>query len=194
MSLAVRWRGAGGRRAGQSQRRRCRRPAPSMSTPRSACPRNCATLSEGQRRFSPTFPIGRRMTMASSAGRIAGRGPSSIQTRSPTGRPQHGPRSLDQSVPERLMGVLRQVIARDGAVRVTSGWRSAARTRRNSWHRRCEEVDFRVPGVHPQTVSSLERPDPYRYWSRPQLVTSWPSGGRRAGAAGTPTIVSRPSA
>ncbi|MET0604926.1 MAG: D-Ala-D-Ala carboxypeptidase family metallohydrolase [Beijerinckiaceae bacterium] len=63
-------------------------------------------------------------------------------------------------VPERLMTVLQQVIARYGAVRVTSAWRPAYRSRRNSWHRRCEAVDFRVPGVHPRIVIAYIRDMP----------------------------------
>lgn len=63
-------------------------------------------------------------------------------------------------VPERLMTVLQRVIDRYGAVRVTSTWRPPWRARRNSWHRRCEAVDFRVPGVHPQTVIAFVRDMP----------------------------------
>lgn len=63
-------------------------------------------------------------------------------------------------VPERLMRVVQQVIVRYGAVRITSTWRPAWRARRNSWHRRCEAVDFRVPGVHPRTVMAFIRDMP----------------------------------
>lgn len=63
-------------------------------------------------------------------------------------------------VPERLMLVLQRVIQRYGSVRVTSTWRPPWRARRNSWHRRCEAVDFRVPGVHPQTVIAYVRDMP----------------------------------
>ncbi len=63
-------------------------------------------------------------------------------------------------VPERLMRVVQQVILRYGAVRVTSTWRPPHRARRNSWHRRCEAVDFRVPGVPPRTVMAFIRDMP----------------------------------
>ncbi|WP_342362607.1 YcbK family protein [Terrarubrum flagellatum] len=63
-------------------------------------------------------------------------------------------------VPERLMTVLQRVIERYGAVRVTSTWRPPWRARRNSFHRRCQAVDFRVPGVHPQTVIAFVRDMP----------------------------------
>ena len=63
-------------------------------------------------------------------------------------------------VPEQLMRVLQSVILRYGHVRVTSTWRPAWRARRKSYHRRCEAVDFRVPGVSPQTVMAFIRDDP----------------------------------
>lgn len=63
-------------------------------------------------------------------------------------------------VPPRLMSVLQRVVERYGAVRVTSTWRPAWRARRNSWHRRCEAVDFRVPGVSPRAVIAFVRDMP----------------------------------
>ncbi|MGL4324232.1 MAG: D-Ala-D-Ala carboxypeptidase family metallohydrolase [Beijerinckiaceae bacterium] len=63
-------------------------------------------------------------------------------------------------VPEQLMRVLQSVILRYGHVRVTSTWRPAWRARRRSYHRRCEAVDFRVPGVSPQTVMAYIRDNP----------------------------------
>ncbi|MGL4811689.1 MAG: D-Ala-D-Ala carboxypeptidase family metallohydrolase [Beijerinckiaceae bacterium] len=63
-------------------------------------------------------------------------------------------------VPEQLMRVLQTVILRYGHVRVTSTWRPAWRARRRSYHRRCEAVDFRVPGVPPQTVMAFIRDNP----------------------------------
>lgn len=63
-------------------------------------------------------------------------------------------------VPEQLMRVLQTVILRYGHVRVTSTWRPAWRARRRSYHRRCEAVDFRVPGVSPRTVMEFIRDNP----------------------------------
>lgn len=63
-------------------------------------------------------------------------------------------------VPAQLMRVLQTVILRYGHVRVTSTWRPAWRARRRSYHRRCEAVDFRVPGVSPQTVMAFIRDNP----------------------------------
>ncbi|MBN9062230.1 MAG: hypothetical protein BGP06_07410 [Rhizobiales bacterium 65-9] len=83
----------------------------------------------------------------------------------PDEKPERPGLSMDKGtsvdcVPPRLMAVLDRVIERYGAVRVTSTWRPAWRARRNSWHRRCEAVDFRTPGVHPQTVIAFIRDMP----------------------------------
>ena len=59
--------------------------------------------------------------------------------------------SLD-CLPKLLKDVLGRVAAKYGAVKVTSTWRPAWRARRNSYHRRCEAMDFRVPGVKPRLV------------------------------------------
>ncbi len=83
----------------------------------------------------------------------------------PNERPEKPGLSTDpgtsvKCVPERLMTVIGRVIEQYGAVRVTSTWRPPHRARRNSWHRRCEAVDFRVPGVHPRTVIAFIREMP----------------------------------
>jgi uncharacterized protein YcbK (DUF882 family) len=55
-------------------------------------------------------------------------------------------------LPAQLKRVLDYVVKRYGAVRVTSTYRPAWRARRNSFHRRCQAVDFRVPGQSPRDV------------------------------------------
>ena len=60
-------------------------------------------------------------------------------------------------LPQRLKSVLNKVVARYGSVRVTSTYRPAWRARRGSYHRRCEAVDFRVPGHRPGEVLALVR-------------------------------------
>ncbi len=55
-------------------------------------------------------------------------------------------------LPPRLKTVLNKVVAKYGSVRVTSTYRPAWRARRGSYHRRCEAVDFRVPGHRPGEV------------------------------------------
>lgn len=55
-------------------------------------------------------------------------------------------------LPKPLKAVLDRVAEKYGALKVTSTWRPAWRARRNSYHRRCEAVDFRVPGVKPRIV------------------------------------------
>ncbi len=55
-------------------------------------------------------------------------------------------------LPTPLKRVLSAVVERFGGVHVTSTFRPAWRARRNSFHRRCEAVDFRVPGETPRNV------------------------------------------
>lgn len=55
-------------------------------------------------------------------------------------------------LPARLKSVLSKVAAKYGSVRVTSTYRPGWRARRGSYHRRCEAVDFRVPGHRPGAV------------------------------------------
>ncbi|MCU0902185.1 MAG: D-Ala-D-Ala carboxypeptidase family metallohydrolase [Cypionkella sp.] len=55
-------------------------------------------------------------------------------------------------LPVDLRRVLDAVVQRYGAVRVTSTYRPAWRARRNSLHRNCRAVDFRVPGQRPRSV------------------------------------------
>lgn len=60
-------------------------------------------------------------------------------------------------LPPVLKGVLGKVVSRFGSVKVTSTWRPAWRARRNSYHRRCQAMDFRVPGVRPREVLNFVR-------------------------------------
>jgi hypothetical protein len=55
-------------------------------------------------------------------------------------------------LPQRLRLVLGQIADKFGAVKVTSTWRPPLRARRGSYHKRCEAMDFRVPGVRPRVV------------------------------------------
>ncbi len=55
-------------------------------------------------------------------------------------------------LPAPLKRVLTALVERYGGVRVTSTFRPAWRARRHSFHRRCEAVDFRVPGETPRNV------------------------------------------
>lgn len=55
-------------------------------------------------------------------------------------------------LPPPLRRVLAAIVQRYGAAHVTSTWRPAWRARRNSFHRRCEAVDMRVPGQNPRAV------------------------------------------
>jgi Peptidase M15 len=78
----------------------------------------------------------------------------------PNEKPERPGLSTDPGVstkclPDVLQTVLQKVIARFGAVKVTSTYRPAWRARRGSYHRRCEAVDFRVPGVRPGEVLSV---------------------------------------
>jgi hypothetical protein len=55
-------------------------------------------------------------------------------------------------LPQRLKLILTKISDKYGAVKVTSTWRPPWRARRGSYHKRCEAMDFRVPGVRPRTV------------------------------------------
>ncbi len=55
-------------------------------------------------------------------------------------------------LPAELKRVLDAIVKEYGAVRVTSTWRPAWRARRNSFHRRCQAMDMRVPGHSPREV------------------------------------------
>ncbi|MCU0884670.1 MAG: D-Ala-D-Ala carboxypeptidase family metallohydrolase [Beijerinckiaceae bacterium] len=55
-------------------------------------------------------------------------------------------------LPAQLKLVLDRLVKRYGSVRVTSTYRPAWRARRNSFHRRCQAMDFRIPGQAPRTV------------------------------------------
>lgn len=60
-------------------------------------------------------------------------------------------------LPQTLKAILNKVVDRFGAVKVTSTWRPPWRARRGSYHKRCEAMDFRVPGVRPRTVLDYAR-------------------------------------
>jgi hypothetical protein len=60
-------------------------------------------------------------------------------------------------LPERLKLILGKIVDKYGAVKVTSTWRPPWRARRGSYHKRCEAMDFRVPGVRPRTVLDYAR-------------------------------------
>ncbi|WP_156395971.1 hypothetical protein [Bosea sp. Leaf344] len=60
-------------------------------------------------------------------------------------------------LPAALKTALDKVSARFGAVKVTSTWRPAWRARRGSYHKNCDAVDFRVPGVRPRLVLDFAR-------------------------------------
>lgn len=60
-------------------------------------------------------------------------------------------------LPPRLKLILDKIADRFGAVKVTSTWRPPWRARRGSYHKRCEAMDFRVPGMRPRTVLEWAR-------------------------------------
>lgn len=60
-------------------------------------------------------------------------------------------------LPAQLKLVLNKIADKFGAVKVTSTWRPPLRARRGSYHRRCEAMDFRVPGVRPRVVLEWAR-------------------------------------
>ncbi|WP_332682186.1 YcbK family protein [Bosea sp. (in: a-proteobacteria)] len=60
-------------------------------------------------------------------------------------------------LPPVLKSVLGKIAAKFGAVKVTSSWRPPWRARRGSYHKRCEAMDFRVPGVRPRIVLDYAR-------------------------------------
>lgn len=55
-------------------------------------------------------------------------------------------------LPAALKTVLDHLVKQYGSVRVTSTFRPVWRARRNSYHRRCEAMDIRVPGQSPRVV------------------------------------------
>lgn len=60
-------------------------------------------------------------------------------------------------LPVLLKAILGKVVDRFGAVKVTSTWRPPWRARRGSYHKRCEAMDFRVPGIRPRIVLDYAR-------------------------------------
>ncbi len=60
-------------------------------------------------------------------------------------------------LPPVLKAILSKISDKYGAVKVTSTWRPPWRARRGSFHKRCEAMDFRVPGVRPRTVLEWAR-------------------------------------
>jgi len=75
----------------------------------------------------------------------------------PNEKPDHPGISTDPGtstacLPQRLKLILAKISEKYGAVKVTSTWRPPWRARRGSYHKRCEAMDFRVPGVRPRSV------------------------------------------
>lgn len=62
------------------------------------------------------------------------------------------PGTSTRCLPQPLQRVLNALVTTYGAVRVTSTFRPVWRARRNSFHRRCEAMDIRIPGQSPRTV------------------------------------------
>ncbi|MGO4669022.1 YcbK family protein [Bosea sp. 2RAB26] len=60
-------------------------------------------------------------------------------------------------LPQLLKSILGKIADKYGAVKVTSTWRPPWRARRGSYHKRCEAMDFRVPGVRPRVVLDYAR-------------------------------------
>lgn len=60
-------------------------------------------------------------------------------------------------LPHRLKLILAKISDKYGAVKVTSTWRPPWRARRGSYHKRCEAMDFRVPGMRPRSVMEWVR-------------------------------------
>ncbi|RXT55167.1 hypothetical protein B6S44_11185 [Bosea sp. Tri-44] len=60
-------------------------------------------------------------------------------------------------LPPVLKAILGKISDKYGAVKVTSTWRPPWRARRGSYHKRCEAMDFRVPGVRPRVVLEWAR-------------------------------------
>ncbi len=75
----------------------------------------------------------------------------------PNEKPEHPGISTDPGtsiacLPERLKLILGKIVEKYGAVKVTSTLRPPWRARRGSYHKRCDAMDFRVPGVRPRSV------------------------------------------
>lgn len=73
-------------------------------------------------------------------------------------------------LPDRLKGILAKIAEKYGAVKVTSTWRPPWRARRGSYHKGCQAMDFRVPGVRPRVVLEWARALPevgghHVYWN-----------------------------
>jgi len=69
-------------------------------------------------------------------------------------------------LPQELKQILGKIADRYGAVKVTSTWRA----RRGSYHKGCQAMDFRVPGVRPRLVLEWVRALPevggnHVYWN-----------------------------
>lgn len=60
-------------------------------------------------------------------------------------------------LPPVLKAILVKISDKYGAVKVTSTWRPPWRARRGSYHKRCEAMDVRVPGVRPRSVLEWAR-------------------------------------
>jgi uncharacterized protein YcbK (DUF882 family) len=62
------------------------------------------------------------------------------------------PGTSTRCLPAPLQRVLQALVKQYGSVKVTSTFRPAWRARRNSYHRRCQAMDMRVPGQSPRAV------------------------------------------
>jgi len=73
-------------------------------------------------------------------------------------------------LPPVLKKILGKIADKYGAVKVTSTWRPPWRARRGSYHKGCQAMDFRVPGVRPRLVLEWVRALPevggnHVYWN-----------------------------
>lgn len=80
------------------------------------------------------------------------------------------PGTSTRCLPAPLQRVLQALVKNYGSVRVTSTFRPAWRARRNSYHRRCQAMDLRVPGQSPRTILQFVKTLPETgghkvYWS-----------------------------
>lgn len=80
------------------------------------------------------------------------------------------PGTSTRCLPQPLQRVLQALVKQYGSVRVTSTFRPAWRARRNSYHRRCQAMDIRVPGQGPRAVLQFVKTLPETgghkvYWS-----------------------------
>lgn len=127
-------------------------PAPQAPGPQAPAPDPASpTTAEPDEDQGPEWP---RLT----PGQKAGAEPQFDPTEKPD-RPgiSTDPGTSIACLPPRLKQILSRISDKYGAVKVTSTWRPLWRARRGSYHRRCEAVDFRVPGIRPSSVMDWVR-------------------------------------